>query len=67
MNRNHGDADYVEYLYEAFMGRSSDVDGKAYWLGRIANEGLTREDVFNGFAYSPEFTGICNGYGIVAY
>lgn len=65
VNKNHSDADYIEYLYEAFMGRSSDADGKAYWLERIAIDGFSREDVFNGFAYSPEFTRICNSYGIV--
>lgn len=66
-NKNHSDADYVEYLYEAFMDRSSDEDGKAYWLGSMADEGLTRENVFDGFARSLEFERICSKFGIVAY
>ncbi len=55
---------YVENLYLAFMGRSFDVPGKAYWFGPL-NEGLTsRDQVFEGFANSPEFKKICEGYGI---
>ena len=67
INKNHSDADYIEYLYQAFMGRASEANGKAYWLGRMASGEVTREDVFNGFAYSAEFVEICNGYGIAAY
>ena len=67
VNKNHSDADFVEYLYQAFMGRASEPNGKAYWLERMASGEVTREDVFNGFAYSGEFVEICNGYGIVAY
>ena len=67
INKNHSDADYIEYLYQAFMGRASEPNGKAYWLERMASGEVTREDVFNGFAYSAEFVEICNGYGITAY
>ncbi len=67
INKNHSDADFVEYLYQAFMGRASEANGKAYWLDRMAKGEVTREDVFNGFAYSEEFVGICNSYGIAAY
>ena len=63
-NKNYSDADFVEYLYEAFMGRSSDKVGKEDWLGRMKN-GWTRKQVFDGFVGSQEFTNICNSYGIV--
>lgn len=61
--RDFSDEEFVEYMYKAFFGRASDPDGKAYWLGRLAN-GSTRRDVFDGFVGSPEFNTICNTYGI---
>ena len=62
--KNYSNADYVEYLYKAFMDRSSDAAGKADWLNRM-KQGWTREQVFDGFVGSQEFTKICNSYGIV--
>ena len=64
INKNHSNEDYVEYLYQAFMGRGSDAVGKADWVGKL-NSGWSRYDVFNGFVGSQEFMGICNSYGIV--
>ncbi|MDD4849136.1 MAG: DUF4214 domain-containing protein [Gemmiger sp.] len=58
------DADFVECLYSAFMGRPSDAAGKADWLGRLA-KGATRQQVFAGFVGSNEFTALCSSYGIV--
>ncbi|MCQ2533805.1 MAG: DUF4214 domain-containing protein [Clostridia bacterium] len=54
---------YVEILYNAFLGRSSDTSGKSSWVSML-NEGKSRELVFNGFAGSLEFAGICSEYGI---
>lgn len=62
-NRNLSNSDYLEVLYQAFMNRASDKEGKAYWLKRLEN-GVSREGVFKGFAESVEFTNICNDYGI---
>ena len=64
VNKNTSNADYVEYLYQAFMGRGSDAAGKADWVAHL-NQGWTREQVFAGFAGSQEFTNICTSYGIV--
>jgi len=61
--KNLCDSDYVEYLYKAFMGRDSDTDGKTYWVD-LLKSGMTREEVFNGFAQSNEFKRICGEYGI---
>ncbi|MBR6880095.1 MAG: DUF4214 domain-containing protein [Clostridiales bacterium] len=55
---------YVTDLYNALMGRGPDDTGRSYWLGRMYS-GATKEMVFNGFALSQEFKGICSGYGIV--
>lgn len=62
--KNCNDADYVEYLYRAFMGRESDVGGKNGWLYWL-NHGWSREQVFEYFVTSQEFTLICGDYGIV--
>jgi hypothetical protein len=64
MNKNYSNAEYVEHLYQAFMGRASDAGGKANWVRQLAN-GKTRHDVFDGFAGSAEFDRICRSYGIV--
>ena len=63
-NKMYCDEHYVEYLYRAFMGREYDEAGKKSWVGLLA-KGKTREAVFNGFANSKEFKGLCAQYGIV--
>lgn len=62
-NKNLCNEVFVEYLYKAFMGRNSDEAGKKYWINELET-GKTREEVFNGFALSEEFSGLCNEYGI---
>ena len=62
-NKNLCNEDYVEQLYQAFMGRASDEGGKAYWIGNLES-GMTREQVFNGFAISTEFKNLCESYKI---
>ncbi len=62
--KNYSNTAYVKQLYRAFMGREYDAAGLADWVGRL-NRGASREDVFNGFAGSQEFTRICQSYGIV--
>ena len=62
-NKNLCNEDYVEQLYQAFMGRASDAGGKETWV-KLLNSGTTREEVFNGFALSNEFKALCNQYGI---
>lgn len=59
--------EYVECMYLAFMGRPSDPAGKAGWVSVLESMGRLegRENVFEGFANSSEFLGICDSYGIV--
>ena len=64
INKNYSNADYVEHLYLAFMGRGSDPAGKSDWIKRMEKDKWTREQVFDGFVGSQEFTGICESYGI---
>jgi len=61
--KNLSNGDYIEVLYQTFMGRGSDEGGKAYWLNMLDN-GVSREFVFRGFVESEEYTDICSSYGI---
>lgn len=60
---NYTDEEYVELLYVTMMNRSSDEEGRNYWVKLLQN-GVSRRFVFKGFSESKEFTSICNQYGI---
>ncbi|MBR2823443.1 MAG: DUF4214 domain-containing protein [Clostridia bacterium] len=62
-NKNYNNDTFIEYLYQAFMGRASDPVGKQNWLAQMQS-GWSREKVFQGFAGSVEFGMICAAYGI---
>ncbi len=64
-NKEMTNEDYVDYMYMALMGREADSAGKDYWAG-LMNNGMSRDEVFVGFANSNEFFDICNDYGVVA-
>lgn len=61
--RQLNDGDYVEVLYQTFMGRASEAAGKAYWIEKLQN-GESREIVLEGFSQSEEFKEIMAGYGL---
>ena len=63
INKGLTDEEFVENLYLAMFGRPSDADGKNNWLYGLKN-GMTRDEVFAGFANSVEFDNICKAYGI---
>lgn len=62
-NKKLSNADYVETLYQTFMNRGADAQGKADWVGHL-EEGMTREQVLEGFSRSEEFKKIMAGYGL---
>ena len=62
-NKNYCKECFVDSLYNCFMGRDADAEGKTYWLDKM-NNGMTRGGVFNGFYGSQEFANICKDYGI---
>jgi len=62
-NKNYSNADAVEILYKAMLGRGSDPAGKADWVEKL-NAGQPLEAVINGFCGSAEFKAICDAYGI---
>lgn len=63
LNRNLCDADFVDVLYQTFMGRPSELDGKIYWIQKLHHGGMTREQVVESFAASQEFSNIMAEYG----
>ena len=62
-NKNYCNEDYIKLLYRAFLGREADAAGLSSWIN-VMESGTTREEVFNGFAMSTEFRGLCSQYGI---
>ncbi|MCQ2533770.1 MAG: leucine-rich repeat protein [Clostridia bacterium] len=64
-NKNTDDNTYVTDLYTMYFGRTPDSAGFEYWTGLLAS-GMTREEVFAGFANSTEFCNLCNRYGVTA-
>ncbi len=60
---NKSDAEYIDDLYLAFMGRPADDNGRNYWLSLYVN-GSNDLQIFNSFLLSDEFTSICASYGI---
>lgn len=63
LSRGLSDNDYLDIMYKAFFNREPDAGGKVYWMNRL-QEGDTRQNIFNGFAYSNEYRGVCADYGI---
>ena len=64
LNNPVSDEEYVTRLYLTFMDRNPDQAGFDAWVGQL-KAGVSREEVFQGFAKSPEFGAICTSYGIV--
>ena len=64
INGNYSNNEYVVRLYRVMLGREPDAPGLANWVSAL-NRGVSRQDVFYGFAHSAEFTRICAEYGIV--
>ena len=55
---------FLTDCYHALMDRQPEADGIAFWNAAMAN-GMTREEVVQGFGNSPEFTGILQSYGLI--
>jgi len=64
-DRNLTDAQYVDVLYKAVLGRNPDSTGAAYWLSQL--KVLNRKAVLNYFLISPEFTSLVNQYAQYGY
>ncbi|MBO4637863.1 MAG: DUF4214 domain-containing protein, partial [Clostridiales bacterium] len=64
IRQDTSNGEYVTRLYRTFMGREPDEAGFNAWVSQL-DSGVSREEVFNGFAQSGEFAGICASYGIM--
>ena len=58
--------EFVTMLYDVFLDRNPDSGGLAFWVSQLETA-ATRPGVLNGFIHSPEFSSICDSYGITAY
>ena len=56
-NRKVPDTEYVKILYRAFMDREFDQPGLDFHMKRM-EDGTSRAEILDGFAYSPEFYSI---------
>jgi len=66
-SRPISDEDYIRYMYRGLMGREPDAGGFNFWLDillRSPSREQGRSTIFNGFAFSPEFAGICASFGV---
>ncbi len=54
---------YVDILYGTFLGRTPDTKGKEEWVSQL-NNGVSRDQILAGFAYSKEFAMIMADYGL---
>jgi hypothetical protein len=52
--RNKTDVQFVTDLYQTFFNRLPDAEGISNWVG-VMGQGLTRNMIITGFAYSVEF------------
>lgn len=64
LGQNTSNGDYISRLYRTFMGREPDGAGFVAWMNQLES-GVSREEVFRGFAESTEFARICASYGII--
>jgi len=50
-------------MYKTLLGRDADDEGLAFWIKNM-NNGMTKDQLFDDFSTSSEFTGICVSYAI---
>lgn len=62
-NKHKPAEDLVEILYRTMLNRGSDESGRRTWL-KVVADGGSLSKLINGFSQSPEFTALCDSYGI---
>ena len=63
MNKNTSNDQYVTILYHTFFDREPDQAGYNDWMGRLSR-GVSRNEVLQGFANSPEFANLKKSFGL---
>ena len=64
INKKYDNATFLKIMYSTFMDREPDASGYNMWLNGLNSGEFSREDVFQGFVKSREFTNICARYGL---
>jgi len=68
-NKQLSDEEFVKYMYRGMLGREAEAAGFNFWvnqMARYATQAEARAAVFEGFAHSSEFRGICERFGVKA-
>jgi len=63
VSQNKSDSLFLDDCYQAYFNRAADPGGKQGWLDLMA-QGMSREQVLNGFSGSQEFIALAESYGI---
>lgn len=65
VGRNLSADEFVEGLYQTYLGRASDEGGKAHWISKLPSMSWSeQETVIRGFLNSPEYKEHCSVYGV---
>ena len=62
-DHNFDNKELITRMYKTFMGREPDDAGMTFWLDSMS-KGMTKQQLFDSFVNSPEFTQICQSYAI---
>ncbi len=62
-NKNLNNEEFVKVCYRTYLGREYEQQGLDFWIDQI-NNGMSRDEVMRGFAYSDEFSAIMDAYGL---
>lgn len=63
-NQNENDSTFLDTCYKAFFDRDADTAGKSDWLNKITTQNYTRQQIFEGFTGSQEFTNLVNSFNL---
>ena len=63
LNKDLNHTEFIETLYRTLLSRTSDAVGMQTWLERLDN-GVSNNYILFGVAHSPEFSNLCDTYGI---
>ena len=64
INKNLSSEDYIKICYKVMLNREAEPAGLKYWSKKL-DDGMSLYFILKGFIESPEFTQICNDYGII--
>jgi len=59
--------EFITRLYNTFLDREPDAEGKDYWKGLMDNKGYSKLLVLYGFAFSDEFKNLADAAKLTPY